>query len=256
MTYTKETLSLFFIIGILLMLGMLFVPFPAIVLEILFGIEFAVCIMLLVYSFTQHPKMMAKAVLHFTLYSLALNISFTRLSLSEIINDEQVSMASFISDFVIQRNYILGIFMILFLIVALLAVEYKGVIRISEISARFALDSMNQKIFDIDTRLAKNELSQDKAENLKMEVRNELNFYSSIDGVAKFAFGNAKATVFFTTINLLGAYLIERFILKKIYLEAIEAIVTYTIGNVIIFVIPQIIVAVAMEISLTAKSER
>lgn len=60
---------------------MLILPLPALVFEIFIGFELAAALGILVYAFTKHTKAMPKLIFYFALFSLAVNIGLTRLSL-------------------------------------------------------------------------------------------------------------------------------------------------------------------------------
>lgn len=69
------------VVMILIVLMML-IPLPVIAVESLIGIEALFSVAILVYSLTKNRVAMPKLVLMFSLFSMALNISLTRISLT------------------------------------------------------------------------------------------------------------------------------------------------------------------------------
>ena len=238
----------YFIIILLLLL-----PIPPVLLEVFIGIEFFFCIALLIFSFRKHSLRMPRYVLIISQYSLAINTSLTRVLL---MNHEKVPLVTFIAGILSLNNYIVGIIMIVVLISALMIFVIKESTKISEIAKRYSLDTMNQRIFAIDTGLNYNKLNQNEAETLKQKVRNEIDFYSMMDGMELFIRGNAKSVIFMTVMNIIGGLINEKLILKKTWLESLEPTIIYTTGNVLLYIIPIIIVSVAMEICMRKNIEK
>ena len=152
-----------------------------------------------------------------------------------------------------QNNYIVGIIIILILLCVLMILVSKESTKFSEIAKRYSLDTMNQNFFAIDTGLNYNRLSQKEAEDMKQEVRNEIDFYSMMEGMSLLVLGNAKSVIFMTVLNIIGGLRSEKLLLNKPWLESFESTSIYTTGNVLIYVIPIIIVSVAMEICMRKK---
>ena len=93
------------------------------------------------------------------------------------------------------NNIVIGFVIFIILIVVQVLVVTKGAGRVSEVAARFSLDSMNQKMFDIDNRLNSGAIDEQEAERLKTAIRKEIDFYSNMDGSSKFVSGNVKAGI-------------------------------------------------------------
>lgn len=92
----------------------------------------------------------------------------------------------------------------LFALVFLIAdffIALKGSSGISEITSRFALDIMNHKFFEIDRQLTRKEISEGESEMQKHQIQKEVNFYSEMDGAAKFFTKIVKATIILWILN-------------------------------------------------------
>ena len=99
-------------------------------------------------------------------------------------------------------------------------------------------------------------MNQNEVEALKQKVRNEIDFYSMMDGIELFVRGNTKSVIFMTVMNIIGGLINEKLILKKTWVESLEPTIIYATGNVLIYVIPIIIIFVAMEICMRKKSDK
>ena len=118
-------------------------------------------------------------------------------------------------------------------------------------SARFTLDRMIQKFFDIDNKLNQGIIDKREEEKLKENVRKEADYYSNMDGASKFLSGVSKANVFFILVNLAGGMLIQVFKLKTSIGIAIENSMFITVGNVVLFTLPVIVVSFAAGLNIT-----
>ena len=238
------------VVMILIVLMML-IPLPVIVVESLIGIEALFSVAILVYSLTKNRVAMPKLVLMFSLFSMALNISLTRISLTGYESGISVPLAGIISGTIGGKNYIIGGIITVILLTAQILIISKGGCRVSEVNARFTLDSMNQKLFDIDNKLNQGIIDKKEEEILKENMRKEVDYYSNMDGASKFLSGVSKANVFFILVNLAGGILTQVFKLKTSIGMALENTMFITVGNVVLFTLPVLVVSLAAGLSIT-----
>lgn len=232
----------------LVFVAMLLIPFSGSVLEVLFGIEAAFTAVILVYSFLKHRKAMPVLVLFFAMFSLAVNISYTRAALLGYESGDQVSVVCFFADMLGGKSIPTGFIIAIILLIVHVIIITKGTARVVEVAARFSLDSINQKFFDNDEKLAGNQISEEEAEKQKEVVQNEVEWYSRLDGAAKFLNGSLKATIVIILVNLLGGFFVEKLKLGTPFLEGLEAVVRITTGNIVVFLLPSLIVSFALGI--------
>lgn len=238
------------VVMILIVLMML-IPLPVIAVESLIGIEALFSVAILVYSLTKNRVAMPKLVLVFSLFSMALNISLTRISLTGYERGISVPLVGIISGTIGGKNYIIGgIISVILLTLQVLTIS-KGGCRVSEVNARFTLDSMNQKFFDIDNKLNQGIIDKKEEEILKENMRKEVDYYSNMDGASRFLSGVSKANVFFTLVNFAGGMLIQVFKLKTSIGIAIENSMFITVGNVVLFTLPVMVVSFAAGLNIT-----
>ena len=239
------------LVAMILIVLMMLIPLPVIAVESLIGIETLFSIAILIYSFTKNRVAMPKLVLMFSLFSMALNISLTRISLTGYESGISVPLAGIISSTIGGKNYIIGGIISVILLTVQVFIISRGCCRVSEVNARFTLNSMNQKFFDIDNKLNQGIIDKREEEILKENVRKEIDYYSSMEGASKFLSGISKANVFFTLVNLAGGILIQVVKLKTSIGIAIENSMFITVGNTVLFTLPVMVVSFAAGLNIT-----
>src|SRR6201986_1648816 len=197
-------------IGVLAVLAMIVLPLPPMALDILFtfNIALSIVIMMAVFyvsgpvEFGVFPTVLLVA----TLLRLALNVASTRVVLLNGHSGPGAAghvIQSF-GEFVIGGNFAVGVVVFVILTVINFVVVTKGAGRISEVSARFTLDSMPGKQMAMDADLNACLITQDEARTRRLEVRSEADFYGSMDGASKFVRGEAGARILILFINIIG----------------------------------------------------
>jgi flagellar biosynthesis protein FlhA len=237
------------VIGVLLVL---FAPVPARLLDILLlaNVSFALLILLVtVYAprpvdFSTFPAILLVA----TLFRLALNVSATRLILSEA-NAGQVIGA--IGSFVVGGNYVIGLIVFLILIVVQYAVVTSGAQRVSEVAARFTLDSMPGQQMSIDADLNMGFIDQQQAKQRRKNLEREAAFYGAMDGASKFVKGDAIAGIVIVLINIIGGLIIGVLQMKMSWGDALRQYTLLTIGDGIVTQIPALVLAVGTGLIVT-----
>src|SRR5690606_23223161 len=199
---------------VLAMLGMMTLPVPTFLLDLLFSFNIALSIVVLLVSvyalrpldFAVFPTILLVA----TLLRLALNVASTRVVLLEGHNggDAAGKVIEAFGSVVIGGNYAVGIVVFLILIIINFVVVTKGAGRIAEVSARFTLDAMPGKQMAIDAELNSGLITQEVARKRRDEVTSEADFYGSMDGASKFVKGDAIAGIVILVIILVGGLFI------------------------------------------------
>ena len=134
--------------------------------------------------------------------SIGLVINYTYKSTCEIC--EVISEA--FGSFVIAGNFVVGIFVFAILVIINLVVITKGAGRVSEVTARFTLDSMPGKQMAIDADLNAGILTPEEATERRNEVAREADFYGSMDGAFLLRFAECVLALRRTAARLLQAY--------------------------------------------------
>ena len=249
------------IVAVAIVLGvfLLFIPIPKFMIDLsmILNLAFSIIILLVVIRIPRPSDFQTfpRIILLQTLFSLAINISSTRLILTGDFRNGtlqgQSAMVQSFAKIVAGNNIVIGFVMFIILIVVQVLVVTKGAGRVSEVAARFSLDSMNQKLFDIDNRLNSGVIDETQAEMLKEAVRKDIDFYSNMDGSSKFVSGNVKAGIFITVINLVGGFIIGMVMNGMDFSKALSTYSTLTIGDGLTSQLPSLIISFATGLLVT-----
>lgn len=193
-------------IFIVIIVVFIIIPLPAALLDMMFILNITLSLIILLMSmyiktsleFSAFPSLL----LITTLFRLSLNISSTRLILSNGGNAGQV-IAAF-GDFVVGGNPVVGFVIFLIIVIVQFFVITKGAERVSEVAARFTLDAMPGKQMAIDADLNAGLIDEQTARKRRSDVQREADFFGSMDGASKFVKGDAIISIIVTAINLLG----------------------------------------------------
>ena len=246
-------------VAVVLAVFLLFIPIPKFIIDLSMILNLALSIIILLVvirmprpsDFQTFPRV----ILFQTMFSLGINISSTRLILTGKMQGgalaNQSDMVKSFARIVAGNNLVVGFVIFIILIVVQVLVVTKGAGRVSEVAARFSLDSKNQKLFDIDNRLNSGAIDEQQAEVLKAAVRRDIDFYSNMDGSSKFVSGNVKAGIFITVINLLGGFLVGMIINHMSFNDALNTYSTLTIGDGLTSQLPSLIISFATGLLVT-----
>ena len=189
-------------------------PLPPMLFDLLLGT--ALCLAALTFlvafyverptDFSSFPALL----LFVTLFRLSLNVASTRLILTHGGQGEHAAgavIAAF-GRFAIGGDFIVGAIIFLILVIVNFVVITKGAERISEVAARFTLDSMPGKQMAIDADLGAGLISEKEARARREHVQREADFHGAMDGASKFVRGDAVAGLLILAINVVGGIVI------------------------------------------------
>jgi flagellar biosynthesis protein FlhA len=244
-------------LGLISILAMMILPLPPIVLDVLFTFNIALALVIVMAVFNvRRPLDFAifpTVLLLVTILRLALNVASTRVVLLHGHEGSHAAgkvIAAF-GEFVIGGNFAVGAVVFIVLTIINFVVVTKGAGRVSEVSARFALDAMPGKQMAIDADLNAGIITQDEARARRAEVRAESDFYGSMDGASKFVRGDAIAGILIMVINIVGGLLIGTMMHDLPMGEATKAYTLLTIGDGLVAQIPGLMLSVAVAIIVT-----
>lgn len=245
---------------VLASLGMVVLPIPPLMLDILFSFNIALSIVvLLVAVYTRRPLEFAAfptVLLIATLLRLALNVASTRVVLLEGHNGSAAAghVIEAFGNVVIGGNYTVGIIVFMILMIINFVVVTKGAGRISEVSARFTLDAMPGKQMAIDADLNAGLINQEEAKKRRLDVTQEADFYGSMDGASKFVKGDAVAGIMILFINILGGFIIGMVQHQLSFGEAAQIYTLLAIGDGLVAQIPSLLLSIAAAIIVTRQN--
>ena len=247
-------------VGVLAVLAMVILPLPPIALDVLFTFNIALSLVIVMAVFyVARPLefgVFPTVLLLATLLRLALNVASTRVVLLHGHTGSHAAgkvIESF-GEFVIGGNYAVGIIVFGILTIINFVVVTKGAGRISEVSARFTLDAMPGKQMAIDADLNAGLINQDEARVRRAEVRQEAEFYGSMDGASKFVRGDATAGIMVLVINILGGIAIGMMAHDMSFKDAARVYALLTIGDGLVAQIPALMLSTAVAIIVTRMS--
>jgi flagellar biosynthesis protein FlhA len=246
---------------LLAIMGMVILPMPAFLLDILFSFNIALSLMVILVSvFTKKPVefgIFPLVLLIATVLRLALNVASTRIVLLEGHEggDAAGKVIQAFGEVVIGGNYAVGIVVFAILLIINFKVVTAGAGRISEVSARFTLDAMPGKQMAIDADLNAGYIDQDEARKRRIEITSEADFYGSMDGASKFVKGDAVAGLFIMLINIVGGLFIGMIQHDLAFGDAIEIYTILTIGDGLVAQIPSLLLSVATAIIVTREND-
>jgi flagellar biosynthesis protein FlhA len=240
------------VMGILLVL---FAPIPAGLLDflILLNVSLALLVLLMTFyaprpvDFSTFPAILLIA----TLFRLALNVSATRLILSQASAGRVIGA---VGTYVVGGNYVIGLIVFLILVVVQYVVVTNGAQRVSEVAARFTLDSMPGQQMSIDADLNMGFIDQDEAKRRRKILAREAAFYGAMDGASKFVKGDAVAGIVIMLINIIGGLVIGVLQQGMPWGEALHRYTLLTIGDGIVTQIPALVISVGTGLIVTRSA--
>lgn len=201
-----------FIIPLLVVVIVLFLvlPLPSQMLDVLIIINIAISTMILMITmsigealeFSIFPSLLLVT----TLFRLGLNVSSTRLILSEG-GDAGVVIKAF-GTLITRGNIVIGILIFLIIVLIQFIVITKGAERVSEVAARFTLDAMPGKQMAIDADLSSGLITEADARIRRQKIQKEADFYGAMDGATKIVKGDAVMSLIITAINFIAGLII------------------------------------------------
>lgn len=237
---------------------MLLVPLPAALLDLglLLNVGFSLLVILLVLSardpaeLTVFPTML----LLVTVFALALNVSSTRLILSEgAAFDGRVVRAfgSFVVGASGVAGHLIGLIIFTIIIAVQVVVITKGSTRVAEVAARFALDALPARQMAIDAEYHAGLLTEVEARRRKQELQRRSDFYGAMDGASKFVSGSVRVAILITMINLVGGLIMGVSVHGEPLAAAAQTYVSLTIGDGLVTQLPALLISTATGIVVT-----
>ncbi len=233
-------------------LAMIIVPMPTWLLDVFLTFSITLAIIILLVSFYIHEALRVASfptiLLICTLFRLSLNISTTRLILSQGYAGEVINA---FGQFVVGGNYVVGGVLFLIITIVNFIVIAKGAERVSEVAARFTLDAMPGKQMSIDADLRAGIINVEQALARRSTLQRESQMYGAMDGAMKFVKGDAIAGMVIIIINIVAGFIIGVAQRGLDLQNALQVYSLLTIGDGLVQQIPALIVSVSAGIVVT-----
>ena len=248
----KNNLDVIIAFGVIGIVLMIIIPLPKILLDLLLALNITISIVILLITlFTTNVLQLSvfpTLLLVTTLFRLGLNISSTRLILTEA---NAGTIVSAFGEFVIRGNYVVGIIIFLIIVVIQFMVITNGAGRVSEVSARFTLDAMPGKQMSIDADLNSGMIDDAMAKKRRQDLQAEADFYGAMDGASKFVKGDAIAGIIVTIINIIGGIIIGVMFNGMDAGTAAQTYTKLTVGDGLVSQVPALLISTASGILVT-----
>ncbi len=233
---------------------MLIVPLPAFLLDTFLATNLAIAILLLLTTLNaKRPldvSVFPSLLLLMTLYRLALNVATTRLIL---LDGNAGKIVDAFGDLVVGGNLIVGCVVFLILVTIQFIVITKGATRISEVNARFTLDSLPGKQMAIDAELNVGAINEAQARKRRSDLAAESEFFGAMDGASKYVRGDAIAGLVIMAVNVIGGVLLA-ITNGQALGDALQVYTILTIGDGLSSQVPALLIAASAGVLVTKSS--
>lgn len=248
----KSNLDVIVAFGVIGIVLMIIIPLPKLLLDLLLALNITISIVIIMITmFTTNVLQLSvfpTLLLVTTLFRLGLNISSTRLILTEADAGEIITA---FGNFVVRGNYVVGIVIFLIIVVIQFMVITNGAGRVAEVSARFTLDAMPGKQMSIDADLNSGMIDEAVAKKRRQDLQAEADFYGSMDGASKFVKGDAIAGIIVTIINIVAGIAIGVLQRGMSAGDAAQTYVILTVGDGLVSQVPALLISTASGILVT-----
>jgi len=241
-------------------LALAVLPLPPALLDLLMSAS--LCVSLLIFlvamyvekplDFSSFPSLLVLV----TLFRLSLNVASTRNILlhgGEGLDAAGQVIAAF-GEFVVGGNFVVGAVVFLILVLVNFIVITKGADRISEVGARFTLDSLPGKQMAIDSDLVAGLIDEKTARKRREEVQAHAEFHGAMDGASKFVRGDAIAGLIIVAINLIAGVIVGVMQHGLSPLESAETYSILSIGDGLVSQLPALLVSTGAALLVTRDS--
>lgn len=245
---------------VLLVLAMLVLPLPTFMLDMLFTLNIALAVIVLLVSLNAGRPLdfsvFPTVLLVTTLMRLSLNVASTRIILMQghTGTDSAGKVIESFGNFLVGGNYTVGLVVFVILVIINFVVITRGAGRIAEVAARFTLDAMPGKQLAIDADLSSGAISEQEARRLRADIAREADFYGAMDGASKFVRGDAIVALIILAINLVGGIAVGVFQHGMDLGEALSRYALLTVGDGLVAQIPALVISTAAGIVVSRTS--
>lgn len=245
--------------AVLLIIVLIIVPLSPAILDLLLivNISFSLMILLMalyardILEFSTFPTLL----LILTLFRLSLNISSTRLILSN--GGDAGNVIATFGNFVVGSNLVVGVIVFLIIVIIQFIIITKGSERVAEVAARFTLDAMPGKQMSIDADLSAGVIDESQAQKRRSDIQKSADFYGAMDGASKFVKGDAIVGIIIVIINIVGGIIIGSMGLGGATMPFDKVIQVYTlatVGDGLVSQIPALLISTSTGIIVTRST--
>jgi len=251
--------------GVVSVVLALIIPLPTFLVDVLLSVNLLLSVLIIlvviytrrVLDFTLFPTLLLVT----TVFSLALNISTTRLILTMGADFDGQIIKAFASFVVGGRqgqadatNLVVGVIIFVILLAVQFLVITKGATRVAEVAARFTLDGLPAKQMTIDNSFSSGSITEEEALKRKSELQQEVDFFGAMDGASKFVQGNVQVGLLITLVNIIAGFAVGMAIRGEDFNTALQTYISLTIGDGLVSQIPALLISVSTGLLVTRSS--
>jgi flagellar biosynthesis protein FlhA len=237
---------------------MVLIPLGGPILDVLMAANFVLgLLVILTVLYTRNAlefSVFPTLLLISTVFSLALNVSSTRLILSKGSRfDGRIvrAFATFVVGTTGVEGYVIGLIIFIVIIAVQLIVITKGTTRIAEVAARFTLDALPGKQMAIEAEYNSGLITEEEATRKKAAIQREADFYGAMDGASKFVSGNIKFGILITVIQIVGGLIVGMSLHGETWEVAFGTYISLAIGDGLVTQLPALLISTATGIIVT-----
>lgn len=246
---TNNIISIFVVVVVLFLI----LPLPTQLMDILIIINISLSIVILLITmnisdaleFSIFPSLLLVT----TLFRLGLNVSSTRLILSNGGNAGTVIKA--FGQLITRGNIVIGIIIFLIIVLMQFIVITKGAERVAEVAARFTLDAMPGKQMAIDADLSSGLINEQESRIRRDKVQRQADFYGAMDGATKIVKGDAVMSLIITLINFVAGLIIGIVQGGGDFASVVQVYSIATIGDGLVSQLPALMISTATGMIVT-----
>jgi flagellar biosynthesis protein FlhA len=245
-------------IGVIVIVMMLIIPLPTVLLDTLMTANLLLGLLtILIVLYTRNAldfSVFPTLLLVTTVFGLALNVSSTRLILSQ---GEQFggqivrAFAAFVVGTEGAEGLVIGLIIFIILVAVQFVVITKGATRVAEVAARFTLDALPGKQMAIEAEYNNGSLTEEEMTKKKLDLEREVDFYGAMDGASKFVSGNVKVGILITVVNIIGGIIVGTTIHGESINNALYTYVSLTVGDGLVSQFPALMISTATGLIVT-----
>jgi flagellar biosynthesis protein FlhA len=246
-------------VGLIGLMAVALAPLPPLLFDLLVGVSLLLAALTFLVSFyIERPtdfSAFPSLLLFVTLLRLALGVAATRLILT---GDDTHSAGRVIAAFghlVVGGNFVVGTVLFLILVVVNFLVITKGAERVSEVAARFALDSLPGKQMAVEAEVSAGRLTPEQAQQRRDAITREGDFHGAMDGASKFVRGDAIAALVILLIDILGGFVIGVAQRGMSFGDAARTFTLLSVGEGLVAQLPALLVSTGAALLVTRSAE-
>jgi len=246
--------DLIFIILILSVTILLVYPVHPLLIDFILVFNFAAATLILALSFTalklSELLLFPSLLLLLTAVRIATNVASTRLILTEGYAGEVIKTFGLS---LVKGDVLVGLIIFGLIAAVVLIVITRGSLRISEVAARFALESLPAKQLAIEHDLKVGTISQKQGQAQREELAKESLLFGSMEGAMKFIQGDAVISIFTVFVNFIGGIFVG-LRSKLTFNQAVEKYSILTVGDGLVSQIPALMLALSAGVIVSRVS--